>query len=219
MLAILDSPDKQDALPETIHRFESLEPSDDRVQGRNRNFPSICKPVTRSSCTFPPVYSNFRTSVAKIYFDSNALPSIDPRVPHSILLLLRLDIILDAECSAHLPTLCLPQTPANASAVAELEEAQERFFDPLMATLAHTVLAQDYPLVFSAAKIKNFVWVLEWVQVTVDSLHNVYRRASCPREKARMTSYIQVKEDVLIKDCPALFYLFLLIRRLSSSTL
>ncbi|KAF9310335.1 hypothetical protein BG003_008664 [Podila horticola] len=144
---------------------------------------------------FPPVYSNFRTSVAKIYFDSNALPSIDPRVPHSILLLLRLDIILDAECSAHLPTLCLPQTPANASALAELEEAQERFFDPLMATLAHTVLAQDYPLVFSAAKIKNFVWVLEWVQVTVDSLHNVYRRASCPREKARMTSYIQLLQS------------------------
>lgn len=125
-----------------------------------------------------------------IYFASNALPSIDPDVPYSMLLLLRLEIILHAECPAHLLALCPPPpTPAMTGH----EEARERLFEPLMATLAHTILTQDYPLVFSAAKIKNFVWVLEWAQVTAHSLYNVYRRASCSREKARMSGYILVK--------------------------
>ncbi|KAG0039040.1 hypothetical protein BGZ82_009944 [Podila clonocystis] len=155
----------KNALPETIQRVESLESNDDRTQA------------------------------AMIYFESNALPSIDPPIPHTILLLLRLDIILDAECSAHLSTLCPPQTAISASATTEHGEAQERFFDPMLATLAQTVLTQDYPLVFSATKIKHFVWVLEWAQVTANSVFNVYRRASCPKEKARMNSYIQTLQS------------------------
>ncbi|KAG0022293.1 hypothetical protein BGZ81_008606 [Podila clonocystis] len=124
----------KNALPETIQRVESLESSDDQTQA------------------------------AMIYFESNALPSIDPPVPHTILLLLRLDIIFDTECSEHLSALCPPQTATSASSKTEYGEAQERFFDPLMVTLAQTVLTQDYPLVFSATKIKHFVWVLEWAQ-------------------------------------------------------
>ncbi|KAG0078607.1 Type 1 phosphatases regulator ypi1 [Podila epicladia] len=152
----------KNALSETIRRFEGLEPSEDGTQA------------------------------AMIYFESNALPSIDHDVPHSILLLLRLEINLNAEWLPHLFNLCAPPpTPA----ITGHEEVQERFFKPLMATLAHMKLAQDYPLVFSAAKIKHFVWVLEWVQVTAHSLYNVYRRASCSREKARMSGYIQTLQS------------------------
>ncbi|KAF9328206.1 Type 1 phosphatases regulator ypi1 [Podila minutissima] len=152
----------KDALSETIQRFEGLEPSENGTQA------------------------------AMIYFASNALPSIDPDVPHSILLFLRLEIILNAECPPHLFALCPPPpTPA----ITGHEEAQELLFEPLMATLAHTMLTQDYPLVFSAAKIKHFVWVLEWAQVTAHSLYNVYRRASCSREKARMSGYIQTLQS------------------------
>ncbi|KAF9371799.1 hypothetical protein CPB97_001711 [Podila verticillata] len=157
----------KNALPETIQRFERLEPSEDGTQA------------------------------AMIHFGSNALPLIEPCVPHTILLLLRLDIIVDAECPVQLsafssqPTLDI--TKHDGESLSSNNETQE-LFDPLMATFTH-MLTQDYPLVFSAAKIKHFVWVMEWVQLTANSLYNVYRRASHPREKARMTSYIQTLQS------------------------
>lgn len=130
-----------------------------------------------------------------IYFDSNTLPLIDPYVPHTILLLLRLNIIVDAG-PVQLSTFFSSQPTLNITehddALSSNNETQE-LFDPLMITIAH-MLTQDYPLVFSAAKIKYFVWVMEWVQLTANSLYNVYRRASHSKEKTRMTSYIQVKK-------------------------
>ncbi|KAF9211664.1 hypothetical protein BGZ59_007771 [Podila verticillata] len=157
----------KNALPETIQRFDCLEPSEDGTQA------------------------------AMIYFGSNTLPLIEPGVPHTILLLLRLDIIVDAECSVQpsafssQPTLNI--TEHDRESLSGNNEAQE-LFNPLIAALTH-MLTQDYPLVFSAAKIKQFVWVMEWVQLTANSLYNVYRRASHPREKARMTSYIQTLQS------------------------
>ncbi|KAF9426677.1 hypothetical protein BGZ94_006166 [Podila epigama] len=168
------------------------------------------------------------TWVSMIYFDSNALPSINPHVPYTVLLSLRLDIIwsldhfrvaglfqdnsssnLDStkaittqhasdESSHHSDMLQEQQQPQR-------QQQQQQLLDAIMTQLAQDILIPEYPLIFSLAKMNHFIWAHRWATVSAHSVYNIFCRATNQDQKEKMNSFIQMCWVIIIVDDSLIF--------------